>query len=321
MLETCKMNWTLRDIEISGWCVALLVLSVSVGWCQTTTVPWQLLQATYEYDADLPLQAQVTETGTNSFFTSYSVTIEAVDGTTIPAMLHRPNLPEPVPCVLLLHGLGGDKASYSLPLALALAPKGVAVMAIDARLHGERAEPDTQMLSADLAASRDAMINTIIDNRRALDYLDTRLDIAHERYMLIGASLGGIQGAMLAAVDERIKSAVLIVAGGQLDAMFLSSKHPATETFREAGYSAGALRRALWDVEPVNFIGHFAPRPLLMINGAQDDTIPPENATALHRAADEPKQIVWYEGGHIPPISQLISLLGEFIQANLLELE
>ena len=101
------MNWTLRDIEISGWCVALLVLSVSVGWCQTTTVPWQLLQATYEYDADLPLQAQVTETGTNSFFTSYSVTIEAVDGTTIPAMLHRPNLPEPVPCVLLLHGLGG----------------------------------------------------------------------------------------------------------------------------------------------------------------------------------------------------------------------
>lgn len=298
-------------------CIVTVLGPVTFSHADAQSTDWERLQAVYEYDQALPPVVEVSETAGNNFYTTYSLTIEAVDGSQIPAILHRPNRPEPVPCVLLMHGLGGDKDSYALPMAMAMAPMGIAVMAIDARLHGERAREGEQMLSANLQRARDAIINTIIDNRRALDYLDSRDDIAHDRYMLIGMSMGGIQGAVLAAVDQRIKSVALVVAGGRLDALFLASEHPAAQALRDAGFEGEMLSQALYDLEPVNFIGHVAPRPLLLINGTQDEIIPAANAETLHQAAAEPKQIIWYEGGHIPPVGQLLVQLLSFAEANL----
>ncbi len=281
-------------------------------------VSWEQLQAIYEYDRDLPLQAEVTASSSNSYFSTENITLQAVDNTLIPAILHRPNVDGKVPCVVLLHGYGGNKDAYSRPMAIFMAPLGVAVMAIDARLHGERAQEGVGMWSADLQASRDAMVKTVIDNRRALDYLDSRADIDHERYMLIGMSMGGILGSVLGAVDGRIKSAALIVAGGRLDLMLLHSDFPALTRLREAWQPREMTAEHLYQIEPVNFIGHFAPRPLLFVNGTQDKIIPRENAELLHQAAGEPKQVVWYEGGHIPTPQVVVDPLRRFIDAHLL---
>ena len=54
-------------------------------------------------------------------------------------------------------------------------------------------------------------------------------------------------------------------------------------------------------LEPMRYIEHISPTPLLMINGAQDEQIPRENAELLYRAAREPKEIVWLESRHVRP--------------------
>ncbi len=295
-----------------------ILLASSVCHADEQVVSWEQLQAIYEYDHDLPLQAEVTATTSNSYFTTEKITLQAVDSTSIPAILHRPNVDGKVPCVLLLHGYGGNKDAYSRPMAIFMAPLGVAVMAIDARLHGERAQEDAGMWSADLRASRDAMVKTVIDNCRALDYLDSRADIDHDRYMLVGMSMGGILGSVLGPLDGRIKSAALIVAGGRLDLMLLHSEFPIVARLRDAGVTGEMLAEQLYQIEPVNFIGHFAPRPVLFVNGTEDRIIPRENAELLHQAAGEPKQVVWYEGGHIPTPQGIIEPLRGFIDANLL---
>jgi len=299
----------------------LMAALAAAGLCHGDgqVASWEQLQAIYEYDHDLPLQADLTASSTASYYITEKITLQAVDNTPIPAILHRPNVAGEVPCVLLLHGYGGNKDAYSQPMAMFMAPLGIAVMAIDARLHGDRAQEGTGMWSTDLRMSAEAMLKTVIDNRRALDYLDTRTDIDHDRYMLVGMSMGGILGAVLGPVDERIKSAALIVAGGRLDLMFLRSDFPVIAKLREAGVTGELLAEHLYRVEPVNFVGHFAPRPLLFVNGTQDPIIPRENAELLHQAAGEPKQVVWYEGGHIPTPQVAMGALREFISANLLD--
>jgi fermentation-respiration switch protein FrsA (DUF1100 family) len=51
-------------------------------------------------------------------------------------------------------------------------------------------------------------------------------------------------------------------------------------------------------VDPVHFIGSFAPRPLLILAATRDELIPKYATEALADAAKEPKQVIWYNAGH-----------------------
>jgi fermentation-respiration switch protein FrsA (DUF1100 family) len=51
-------------------------------------------------------------------------------------------------------------------------------------------------------------------------------------------------------------------------------------------------------IEPIRFIGHATPAPLLLQNGRLDNLVPAADAQALHAAAPEPKTILWYDAGH-----------------------
>ena len=52
-------------------------------------------------------------------------------------------------------------------------------------------------------------------------------------------------------------------------------------------------------LSPINRIGKICPRPLLIIHGAEDDVVNPQDAWALYESAGEPKDILIVEGaGH-----------------------
>ena len=185
---------------------ALVALLYSVALADATAPPttvtpadpaWEALQAVYAYDNTLPTDPVIVEQTQSAQMVTRRLTLAAHDGERIPATMHLPLGDGPFPCVLLLHGYGGNADDYSTVAAALLVPRGIAVMAIDARLHGRRAQEGVEMWSADLERSRQATINTVIDNRRALDYLDTLDCIDHSRYMALGLSMGAIMGAVL----------------------------------------------------------------------------------------------------------------------------
>ncbi len=57
------------------------------------------------------------------------------------------------------------------------------------------------------------MIRVVKDFRRTLDYLETRDDIDRDAFAYYGMSWGGLMGSIVPAVEERVKTSVLLAAG------------------------------------------------------------------------------------------------------------
>jgi fermentation-respiration switch protein FrsA (DUF1100 family) len=93
-----------------------------------------------------------------------------------------------------------------------------------------------------------------------------------------------------------------------------SAPPPSWEKLKAAyGYTVPAAfkvaeeaRMPLESASPSNYVGHISPRPLLMINGKQDTTVPEAAARRLHDAAKEPKQVIWADAGHGLPGSSTL---------------
>jgi eukaryotic-like serine/threonine-protein kinase len=127
------------------------------------------------------------------------------------------------------------------------------------------------------ASHRDHVIEWAKDLGRSLDYLETRKDIDFTKVAYFGDSLGGIQGALLPAVEKRIKAAILSSGG------LTVTLHPLPEA------------------DPFNFVTHVT-IPVLMLSGKYDATFPLESSQnpLFHflGTPDKDKKQVIYEGGH-----------------------
>ncbi len=256
----------------------------------------------YDRDPDQPLNVQRTEFADTGQGTVYHVLYDSANGQRVPALLTVPKTGEgPFPVVMVQHGLGGHKdVDYLRPIALTLAAQGYATLRIDAALHGER-RPEQMEEAASITEAffqmlRAGWVQSIVDMRRGLDFLETCDEVDVERAGYIGISMGAIMGGVLAGVDERIDAAVLIIGGS---------------------WGGGAQTQAGAELDPATFIGLMSPRPVLMLNGRNDPIVPPSWAQRLYDAAKEPKRIVWYDTEHsVPPVQAMAEIqqfLGEYV--------
>ncbi len=116
--------------------------------------------------------------------------------------------------------------------------------------------------------------------RRSIDYLETRSDIDTDKLAYYGFSWGGWLGAVIPAVETRLKASILYVGG-------LRSRTPPRP-----------------EVDPF----HYAPRvtvPTLMLNGRYDVSFPLElDVLPLYEllgTREEDKRLVLYDTDHFVP--------------------
>lgn len=287
--------------------VALMLCQEGITAPARTEDPVKL----YEYDRSLSLEAEEELVEKRNGYKLYKVRFNSVNEERVPALLAVPlRGSPPYPCIVMLHGYGGSKEDM-LDFASLAAENGYAMMAIDAQFHGERKRPGKALYSINMTRTRDGIIQTVIDARRAVDYLESRQDIDPTRIALVGGSMGAIIGALFAGVESRVKAAVLIVGGGNMSLMVMESEHPAIppirEHLRESGITYEEIQKALDPVDPLNFVDKIAPRPLLMHNGKHDTIVPAEAGRQLYEKARQPKKIYWYDAGHDVPL-QLVAL-------------
>lgn len=200
----------------------------------------------------------------------------------VPAILQVPEAREPVGAALLLHGFTARKEEMADLIGSALLARNVATITPDLPLHGERAD-GLERLS--LENPMGLIMNWRLALREAtecIDYLAALPAVDPMRIGVVGFSLGSYLSLFVAADDPRVRAAAL-VAGGDL---------PARTPF-------AAVVRTIAD--PMRAVRRIAGRPLLMVNGKRDRTILPEQAEKLFGAAEEPKEIRWYDGPHWPP--------------------
>lgn len=209
----------------------------------------------------------------------------------------------PLPLVLTQHGAGGAKDDDSMDaVCLPWAQRGAAVACIDFPLHGERASAKlSERILGLLQAARPLcaseaelwtgfVCQAVIDLRRAVDALVALPEIDAARVGYAGFSLGSILGAPFCAEEPRIRAATLALGGGGI------------------GPKA---------TDPVDHIARFAPRPLLFVNATRDERISRERAEALHAAAREPKQVLWFEGTHAALPGAALKAMWEFLKRHL----
>jgi dienelactone hydrolase len=167
-------------------------------------------------------------------------------------------------------------------IGVALLRRGIASLAIDLPLHGER---DGEVESLSYRNPFELVQRwrvAISDAQLALRFLAQHPAIDARRLALVGYSLGSFLGVIVAA-DEPLVRAVVLAAGGDL---------PTRLPF-------AAIIRTIAD--PLRSVRKLAGRPLLMINGRFDRTVAAEQAQRLFDIAAEPKELRWYGGGHWPP--------------------
>ena len=212
----------------------------------------------------------------------HSLRLHVGDAVVPAILLLRPRIEGPVPAALLLHGYSSRKERMADTIGRALAVRGVASLAIDLPLHGERDTPlQRQSLLNPLALVRHWRL-ALADCAAALDCL-----AKHERYdpsrlAIVGYSLGGYVGVAAAARDKRVHAVVLAAAGDL----------PLGTPFER-------LVRTVAD--PLRAVRRLAGRPLLMTHGRHDRTVRPSDADRLFAAAGEPKEMRWWNTGHILP--------------------
>ena len=204
-------------------------------------------------------------------------------GEQIPAVLLLPRAAGRVPAALLLHGYTSRKERLADTVGAALLERGVASLAIDLPLHGEReGEPyDLLAVRSPLALVR-RWQSALDECALALRYLAAHEAVDGARLALVGYSLGSFLGVTVAAREPLVR-VLALAAGGDLP----------------DGTPFAKLARTV--VNPVRSVQRLAGRPLLMVHGRWDRTVTPAQAERLFAAAREPKEIRWWDAGHILP--------------------
>ena len=121
--------------------VAKAVLAIAV----LLVVVWIGLSAThpvrFTYDASMPLNEDVRFTRDFDTCKQYKVMFDSANGERVPALLCVPNgAAPPLPCIVLLHGLGQDKSLID-DIHPRYMQNGYAMMCIDSQYRGERKRP------------------------------------------------------------------------------------------------------------------------------------------------------------------------------------
>jgi len=244
----------------------------------------------YEYDQDLPLLDSVHLLTDTTEYSLFYLTYQSVHDKKVTALLTLPkNNKQPLPCIILMHGLGDRKTvDYIEAGNQYLLDAGYAVLRLDISNHGDRFKYDYDFDLTDgyMYWTRDLISQTVFDLRRAVDFIQTREELDPGRIGYFGISLGGIIGTIFCSVEDRIEVPVIVLAGGQLNLMFGKKA------------LSGDTRNYLSIIDPINFVKDIAPRPLLMINAANDDIVPPITSKLLFKAAKKPKEIIWYPAKH-----------------------
>ena len=152
------------------------------------------------------------------------------------------------------------------------------------------------------------MMGWVHDLQGAIDYLHSCPRVDRSRICLMGFSGGAAASVYVAAQDTRVARLVLCACPAEFHRIVADKKADlSVERFRQIGLirdtdfpaSLDEWTNGFREIAPVNWIGRIAPRPLLMIQGKDDDLIDEEQAWRLYERAGEPKEIAIVAGaGH-----------------------
>jgi len=194
--------------------------------------------------------------------------------------------------VLFVHWFGPPEPDSNrtqfLDEARALAQRGTVSLLVST-FWSDQARYDRRTWQTDF----DNSLRQARSLRRALDILVAQPGVDPKRVALVGHDYGAMHGAVIAAVDTRIRSFVFIAG---------APRFPDWYSFGSATGVPKGEERAAWQrqfaaIDPVNIIG-LSPAHFFLQFGETDFYTPRRAFLSLYEAAPEPKRLATYESEH-----------------------
>ncbi len=187
----------------------------------------------------------------------------------IPVRTYRPSpaVPQPGGAVLLFHGLRSSMDSLAREAEI-LSGAGLTVVVVDAPHHGRRHSEVVGAMPNALEMPGFATVLRLV--REARDEIPLLVDHltreGHRAVAVAGVSFGGFIALAAATVEPRL-AAIASVLG--------------TPDWTPRSGVAPSELEAVVAESPLARYETFAPRPVLLLNGALDENVPPHGARAL----------------------------------------
>jgi fermentation-respiration switch protein FrsA (DUF1100 family) len=143
------------------------------------------------------------------------------------------------------------------------------------------------------------------DGGAALEFLASQPGVDPTRLALWGSSLGGATAIALAVRRTEVAAVVACSTPARLELHLNPEEalrnYRAVGVIRDADFppSLEEWQEGFRRVSPLLWVGHITPRPLLLIHGTADPSVPFSDAQALYDAAGAPKSLLPIVGaGH-----------------------
>lgn len=259
----------------------------------------------YDYDNSLPLEDEVHNEVTMSGYSIKHISYASPHGGRVPAYLVVPHSDSPSPAILYLHPGQGNRSTF-LAEAEKMAKKGFVSLLIDApflrQKHSEptKQKPDVQQIVktvTDISQFR----QLVVDLRAGIELLISLPVVDAQQISYVGHSYGATWGGVLAGVETRIKSYVLMAGLSRNSEWYRSSEHPLASLVRQV-FPEPRFVQFLSELEPmdaVHFISKAAPSRVLFQFARQDDYISTEQAETFINSANTSKDVMWYDTDHL----------------------
>ncbi len=146
----------------------------------------------------------------------------------------------------------------------------------------------------------------VLDHKRALDWLTGRPSVDADRVAVFGVSAGAIKGALVTALDPRVKAAVLGLGGGDIPYILTHSteknlRRRRQEMMDEHGATLDEIHNEMrkgFQHDPLKYAQYVDPRKVLLVLAAFDTVVPFKTGWQLRRAMGRPETMVIPTGHH-----------------------
>ena len=278
------------------WLILLVAASCEAVLAQNQSI--DELRRTFDYDQKAPLDVKVVSVINRDGVRINDITYASPKNGRVTAYLVVPTKGQRFAGVVFGHWGYGTRTEF-LPEAMLYAKAGVVSLLVDdldvRPAPWRRSAPGTEPEKV-----RDNFIQSVVDLRRGIDLLQARPDVDPNRIAYVGHSSGAHWGAILSAVDRRLKTAVLMAGVPNEATIPMESDDPDYVDFRQSTPKEQLENyfRVVSFLDAINFVSHAAPTPLLFQFARFERYF---NETAMRRYADaasEPKLVLWYDTGH-----------------------
>ena len=214
-----------------------------------------------------PLDVRVDRAEEGLGYVLESWTMRGSHGDTVPVDVYLPGSSGTWGVVVVLHGRRGHRrVPYVRGAAKRWSRDGLAVVAVDAPYHGDRALDQMP----DLARNEPFLTQTVGDLRRLCTAIGSYQRLANVPIGYLGFSMGVLAGVPFMAVEPRVRAGVFVVGG-------------ATGT---------------GPTDPASYAPLIRDRPVLLVSADRDEFFNRASVTALYEAFGGSQELLQFPGTH-----------------------